>query len=145
MAKLKASGKKGTPVTAETLKAWQERKRKRKEEEERKILEKEMKKKKGGKGLSVLSGRALYAYNQSLFADEEGESETLDVNAVPRSGLNDDASGNATAAVATAGSEQKESIFEFGQKGEAVDDTAKKIDETLFLEGEDDDLDDLED
>lgn len=70
-AKLKAQGKKPTPVTESTFNAWLEAKRKKRADEARKLVEAEMKKKKGGKGLSVLSGRDLYVYNQSLFVDDE--------------------------------------------------------------------------
>lgn len=69
---LKAKGIKGTPVTEETFKAWKERKRKVKEDAARKLVEIEMKKKKGGKGLSVLSGRDLFSYKRDLFKDDEG-------------------------------------------------------------------------
>lgn len=77
VAELKASGT-GTPVTAETFAAWQEKKRKRKAEEAKKLVEAEMKKKKGGKGLAVLSGRALYEYKRDLFLDDEDAAEDLD-------------------------------------------------------------------
>ena len=70
VAELKLSGK-GTPVNPETFAAWQDRKRKRKLEANKKLLEAEMKKKKGGKGLGVLSGRALYEFKQELFADNK--------------------------------------------------------------------------
>ena len=69
VAELKASGK-GTPVTPETFAVWQERKRQRKMEENSKMVEKELKKKKG-KGLSILSGRALYDYKKELFEDRD--------------------------------------------------------------------------
>ena len=81
---LKESGVKGTPVTEETFKAWQEKKRKRKAAETKKLVEKEMKKKKGGKGLSILSGRELYNYKKDLFQDQEGDdgnNNVVDVNA----------------------------------------------------------------
>ena len=78
---LKASGVKGTPVTEETFKAWQEKKRKRKAAETKKLVEKEMKKKKGGKGLSVLSGRELYNYKKDLFKDQEDGGGVVDINA----------------------------------------------------------------
>jgi hypothetical protein len=77
VAELKASGK-GTPVTPETFAAWKESKRKRKAEEEKKLVEAELKKKKGGKGLSVLSGRALYEYKRDLFLDDEAATEGLE-------------------------------------------------------------------
>jgi len=106
---LQASGIKGTPVTEESFKAWQEKKRKRKEAETKKLVEKEMKKKKGGKGLSILSGRELYNYKKDLFQDQEGDEDGDNVVDV-----------NAAAAI------------------------AMKVEQDLFLEG-DDDLDDLED
>eukprot|EP00567_Pseudictyota_dubia_P016602 CAMPEP_0197451406 /NCGR_PEP_ID=MMETSP1175-20131217/28710_1 /TAXON_ID=1003142 /ORGANISM="Triceratium dubium, Strain CCMP147" /LENGTH=244 /DNA_ID=CAMNT_0042984111 /DNA_START=84 /DNA_END=815 /DNA_ORIENTATION=+ len=71
VAKLKASGKKGTPVTPETFKAWQEKKRKRHADEAKKLVEAELKKKKGGKGLSVLSGKDLFEYKKELFQDDD--------------------------------------------------------------------------
>ena len=43
---LKAKGIKGTPVTEESFKLWQERKRKAKEDAARKLVETEMKKRK---------------------------------------------------------------------------------------------------
>lgn len=116
---LKASGKKGTPVTEATFKAWQERKRKRKEAEIKKTVEAEMKKKKGGKGLSVLSGRELYNYKKDLFKDQDGDDE-----------------GNV---VDAKGGEEKSSKDTAG-----VEAVAEKVEKDLFLEG-DDDLDDLDD
>lgn len=74
---LKKSGK-GTPVTPETFKAWQEKKRRRKAEEAKSLVEAEFKKKKGGKGLAVLSGRALFDYKKELFVDDEGAAEDIE-------------------------------------------------------------------
>ena len=106
---LQASGKKGTPVTEETFKAWQDKKRKRKEAANKKLVEQEMKKKKGGKGLSVLSGRELYNYKRDLFKDQEGDDNdnVVDVNGASA--------------------------------------VAMKVEQDLFLDGNDDDLDDLDD
>jgi len=73
--KLKAEGKKPTPVTESTFNAWLEAKRKKRADEARKLVEAEMRKKKGGKGLSILSGRDLYVYNQSLFVDDENATD----------------------------------------------------------------------
>jgi len=139
-AKLKASGKKGTPVTEESLKEWQDRKKKRKADAMRKLVEAEMKKKKGGKGLSVLSGRALYEYNQKLFVDDDAADN--DVNVVKkeeRAGLNEETP------VVSGG---EETVFKFGEGEEKLPAKVKemKIDESAFLEGEDDDdLDDIKD
>ena len=57
---LKANGVKGTPVNAETLAAWKARKAERRKAEIAEKIKAETLKKKGGKGLSVLSGRELY-------------------------------------------------------------------------------------
>lgn len=113
--KLKASGKKGTPVTEETFKVWQAKKRKRKEDEAKKLVAAEMKKKKGGKGLSVLSGRELYNYKKDLFKDQDAEGgNVVDAN--------------------------KED-----EKDDDIAVVADKVDKDLFLEGDDDldDLDDV--
>lgn len=120
---LAASGKKGTPVTEETFKAWQERKRKRKEAQAKKLVEAEMKKKKGGKGLSVLSGRELYNYKKDLFKDQDGDGgDVVDVKGEEK--ISTDGPSAAAAGV------------------EAV---AEKVEKDLFLDGDVDDLDDLED
>mmetsp|Transcript_66651 Transcript_66651/g.74677 ORF Transcript_66651/g.74677 Transcript_66651/m.74677 type:complete len:129 (+) Transcript_66651:65-451(+) len=68
VAELKKSGK-GTKVTPESFAIWQEKKRKIKAAIAKKMVEQEFKKKKGGKGLAVLSGRALYEYKRDLFKD----------------------------------------------------------------------------
>eukprot|EP00605_Chrysophyceae_sp_TOSAG23-4_P000273 GSChrysophyteH1.ASY1.ANO1.315.1 assembled CDS len=70
-AKLQSEGKPGTPVNETTFSAW----RKKKLEERQKAAEErvriEQTKKKGGKGLSVLSGRELFKYDASLFKDDD--------------------------------------------------------------------------
>lgn len=67
---LKEGRMKGTPVTLETFKIWKEKKRKEKIDVTRKIVETEIDKK-GGKGLSVLTGRDLFEYKRDLFKDED--------------------------------------------------------------------------
>ena len=64
--KLGATG--GTPVTAESLAKWKADKLKRKQEEEVKRLKEEAKKN-GGRG--VMSGRALFSYDPTLFRDDD--------------------------------------------------------------------------
>mmetsp|Transcript_25132 Transcript_25132/g.45490 ORF Transcript_25132/g.45490 Transcript_25132/m.45490 type:complete len:281 (-) Transcript_25132:42-884(-) len=113
VAELKKSGT-GTPVTEATFKVWQEKKRKRKADAARKMVETEMKKKKGGKGLSVLSGRALYEYKQDLFKDDEDQDGIIDITGIP-------------------------------PIVEEVEQVAEKVQSDLFLDGDDDDLDDIED
>ena len=124
---LKASGVAGVPVTEATFKAWQERKRKRKEAEIKKMVEAEMKKKKGGKGLSVLSGRELYNYKRELFKDQEGDSDL--VMDVAREGEEEPSS--------------KDGID--GHAAIGVDVVADRVEKDLFLDGDDVDLDDLDD
>lgn len=120
VAELKKAGKL-TPITEASFKAWQERKLKAKEEANKKKVETEMKKKKGGKGLAVLSGRDLYTYKQSLFD-----------------------AGNDEAAVEV--DEKKAAEYtETQQQNGDVANVAAKVESDLFLEGDDDDLDDLED
>ena len=112
---------KGTPITPETFAAWQAKKRKRKQDEAKKLVEAELKKKKGGKGLSVLSGRALFEYKKDLFKDDEGETVTA-------GGI-----GNNDKEEETKGEEKD------------INDVAEKVQSDLFLDGDDDDLDDLDD
>ena len=118
---LKESGKKGTPVTEASFKVWQERKRKRKDAAIKKLVETEMKKKKGGKGLSVLSGRELYTYKKDIFKDQEDADGGTDIlNAIKED--------------------------EKSSKDDGIEAVAEKVEKDLFLEGDDlDDLDDLED
>mmetsp|Transcript_14824 Transcript_14824/g.18030 ORF Transcript_14824/g.18030 Transcript_14824/m.18030 type:complete len:164 (+) Transcript_14824:37-528(+) len=132
---LKKKGVKGTPVTQETLREWQGKKRKQKEDAARKLVEAEMKKKKGGKGLSVLSGRALYAYNQSLFVDQDDDdNQVVDIeNDTTQSSI----AGREGADIneSNAASDQNDAIHE----------VSKGLQSELFLDenDDDDDLDDL--
>mmetsp|Transcript_675 Transcript_675/g.1198 ORF Transcript_675/g.1198 Transcript_675/m.1198 type:complete len:216 (-) Transcript_675:781-1428(-) len=115
---LKKSGK-GTKVTPESFAAWQEKKRKRRAEAAKKLVETELRKKKGGKGLAVLSGRDLYEYKKDLFT------------------IVDDGDGDAQ--------KNEEQVDDTDPK---LDDVAAKVEqgvEELFLDGADDDLDDLDD
>lgn len=68
------AGKTGTPVTPETFAVWQEKKRQKRVLEAKQKVEAEFKKKKGGKGLSVLTGRDLYDYKKELF-DKDGDDD----------------------------------------------------------------------
>lgn len=119
VAELKKSGK-GTPVNPETFAVWQEKKRKQREEIAKKLVETEMRKKKGGKGLAVLSGRDLFEYKKELFDDAH---------------LKDDDDDNLEIF-----DETKEEKTEA-----AVEEVAAKVQSDLFLEGDDVDLDDLDD
>eukprot|EP01039_Chlorochromonas_danica_P005083 gene5083-5585_t len=79
-AKLAAEGKKGTPVTEESFAKWRADKLLRKQAEAEARVKAEQLKKKGGKGLSVLSGKELFSYNASLFVDDESAFDTSDDN-----------------------------------------------------------------
>lgn len=74
----------------------------------------ELKKKKGGKGLSVLSGRDLFEYKRDLFKDDD------DANDVDVGLLSDEV-----------------------VEGEILE-VAEKVQSDLFLDGNDGDLDDLD-
>jgi hypothetical protein len=141
---LKKSGK-GTPVTPETFAAWQERKRKRKAEEAKKLVEAELKKKKGGKGLAVLSGRALYEYKQDLFNiadyDDDGTGATGGSNS-GKEGVDGSPSSSSSSSSQT-GDIDKEDNNDPNDEQE-VENVAEKVQSELFLEGDDDDLDDLD-
>lgn len=75
-AKLAAEGKKGTPVTEESFAAWKKEKQRRKQEELEARIKAEQAKKKGGKGLSILSGKELFSFNSSLFIDDDSAIDT---------------------------------------------------------------------
>jgi hypothetical protein len=137
---LKLSGK-GTPVTPETFAAWQDRKRKKKLEEAKKLVEAEFKKKKGGKGLSVLSGRDLYEYKKELFdRDEEGDDAVVDAFVRRTADDDDDDSDQDEPNMAPSSNGNKEADASSLQ----VDRVAAQVRSDLFL-GEYDDLDDLDD
>jgi len=71
-AALTAAGIKGTPVTAATFAVWKETKKRRRQLELEARVKAEQAKKKGGKGLSVLSGKELFSFDEDLFKDDEG-------------------------------------------------------------------------
>lgn len=60
----------GTPVTLERFLKWKEDKKLQREKDTEKKRQEEAKKS-GGKGLNVLSGRALFTYDPTLFKDDE--------------------------------------------------------------------------
>ena len=132
VAELKKAGK-GKPVTPESFAVWQERKRQKRAAEARKMVEAEMKKKKGGKGLSVLSGRALYEYKKELFDDRDDDANDSGDDESPPQENN--GTHNNDKAVVT--KDDKETA--------QVEQVAAQVQSELFLEGDDEDLDDLED
>lgn len=70
-AKMRSEGRAGTPVTEKTLGEWKARKAEKLRLLAVAKVAAELKKKKGGKGLSVLSGKELFAYNAALFVDDD--------------------------------------------------------------------------
>ena len=80
------------------------------------MVEAEFRKKKGGKGLAILSGRDLFEYKKELFNDDNLKDESGDI----LNSLNDTTEA-------------------------AVEEVAAKVQSDLFLDGDDDDLDDLDD
>lgn len=69
-ATLAAAGLKGTPVTESSFKLWKEKKKVKRQLELEERVKAEQGKKKGGKGLSVLSGKELFNFDNSLFKDD---------------------------------------------------------------------------
>jgi len=153
VAELKASGIAGTPVTAETFAAWKERKQKAKQEAVRKKLEAEFRKKKGGKGLSVLSGRDLYEYKKELFNkeddDDEGpsdneEMEDTTMTTIRENGAAAEENGNATTN-SNNGDDTNNGKNMSTNGDEEVNALVNGVKQELFLHEDDEDLDDLED
>lgn len=65
-----------TPVTKASFEAWKERKAKEKQDElERQMEEQKTKGGKGGAKKNIMSGRALFMYDASLFKDDEGAAD----------------------------------------------------------------------
>lgn len=63
-----------TPVTAVSFAAWKERREKRKQDELEAKMAEEAKKAKGGKknaGSGIMSGKALFTYDPTLFKDDD--------------------------------------------------------------------------
>ena len=69
--KLAESGAPGTPITESSFAEWKKRKEERKKKEAEERVKAEQTKKKGGKGLSVLSGKELFSFDASLFKDDD--------------------------------------------------------------------------
>jgi hypothetical protein len=87
-AKLAYEGKAKTPVTAESFAKWKAEKAEQKKKENAEKVARELAKKAKGKGLSVLSGKALFEYDATLFVDdEEADASGVDVSKVRRRGV----------------------------------------------------------
>lgn len=158
-AKMRADGAAGTPVTEESLAAWKARRAEKRRLEATAKVEAELRKKKGGKGLSVLSGKELFAYNQSLFVDDEdadveqyertsdAEDEEDDGDETKGGAGGVAAAGGGQASRAAAVDSDSDSEDEPPVKAQNVagEQVAVALQESLYLEGSDDDLDDLDD
>lgn len=131
---LKASGK-GTKITPESFAIWQEKKRKIRADKAKKLVEAELRKKKGGKGLSVLSGKDLFNYKKELFNVEDNDQTANE---------GDEQQKQQQQQSTTNGDEQKQAATNKDDDIN-VDEVVEKVQTDLFLEGDDDDLDDLED
>jgi hypothetical protein len=124
----------GTPVTFERFIKWKEEKKiAREKEDEKKRLEEA--KKTGGKGLNVLSGRALFSYDPTLFTDDAealGDEEYEEEERDDEEEKEDDG-------IREEGEEEEEGGEEPEGKewGVAKNDENVKINEDVFL-GEDD-------
>jgi DRG Family Regulatory Proteins, Tma46 len=166
LVQLKAAGKIGTPVNPETFAAWQEQKRLARQADIKRRVETELRKKKGGKGLSVLSGRDLYEYRKELFTKMDDEDDN---NAIYNYNSNDnDNNGNDNENTISKQQQQQSSIgtsengnddnkngtrngtIQNCQDGttndtKSMDQVASKIQSDLFLQGDDEDLDEIDD
>lgn len=139
----------GTPVTAETFKAWKE-----KREAERLAEVEAARKDRGKKGKDALvgmSGRDLFLYDSSLFVDAD-DAGAVDANEYDdRSSNPSDSEDDKPAAAAPAAKkaddasdDESEMGFDMLEQNDPKPDVA--INKDLFLAGGDvDDLDDLDD
>jgi hypothetical protein len=109
-------------VTPETFAAWQEQKRIKRQEESKKRVESELRKKKGGKGLSVLTGRDLYEYKAELFKDIDDDAFILNEEDAELDG------------------DQQANVNGLSHPTSEVDAVSSSIQTNLFLECDDDDL-----
>ena len=69
--RLAESGVPGTPITESSFAEWKKRKEERRKKEAEERVKAEQTKKKGGKGLSVLSGKELFNFDATLFKDDD--------------------------------------------------------------------------
>jgi DRG Family Regulatory Proteins, Tma46 len=160
---LKDTGKVGTPVTPETFAIWNEAKKLKRQAEIKKRVEQELKKKKGGKGLSILSGRDLYEYKKELFNKFDDENDDTVSMMIMSGASSDDDDDGVTNAMTTTTTTYRQTSMDVnddeivengddinhksqgGQNGKnVVNDVTTSIQSDLFLQGDDDDLDELD-
>ncbi|EQC35022.1 hypothetical protein SDRG_07262 [Saprolegnia diclina VS20] len=104
----------GTPVTAESFAKWKTEKAKRKLVEDEKRRKDEAKKS-GNRGLNTLSGRALFTFDPTLFQDDDG----------------------------AAGDEYEVEDYEDEEKRPAPDAASASMDQSLYMQDVEDNLDEL--
>lgn len=149
---LKAAGKVGTPVTPDTFAIWNQAKKLKRQEEIKKRVETEFKKKKGGKGLSVLSGRDLYEYKKELFNKFDDDNDVDD--AMFTTSISDGTGYNTATTTTLSHQSSMDEVTDNNEKeynangksgNDAIDLVGSSIQSALFLQGDDDDLDDIDD
>ena len=143
----------GTKVTAESFKAWKAARDARKADAIKQKQEEEIKKGQAtGKQFKVLSGRALFTYDPSLFVDDaDASNDVYDGAEAPEDENNEDDGDNNNSSSSSAPSQRHYNIDENNEDGDnteyhGTNSNAGVYDKSVFLEGEDDDdLDDIDD
>lgn len=139
-AKMRAEGRTGTPVTEDSLARWKADRAEKRRLANMAKVEAELKKKKGGKGLAVLTGKDLFAYNQSLFVDdEEADAEKYERQS------DDDQEDDNDCEGAAADYENSAPAAQVVVENSAGESVTVALQESLYLDGDDDDLDGLDD
>jgi len=152
--RFRAEGRSGTPITQESLAKWKADKAERRRVEAARKVQEELKKK-GGKGLAVLSGKDLFSYNAALFVDDD-EAIADEINERLHE-IEEEGAPSSTENISHGNLESKDE-----EKEEKLEDAppievteilledegsqiAIAVQEHLYLDGDDADLDDIED
>lgn len=69
--KLEKENKQGTPITLEIFLQWKEKRKQRKEKEKQEKIKEEQKKQLKGKQHHMMTGRALFKFDPTLFVDDD--------------------------------------------------------------------------
>mmetsp|Transcript_10560 Transcript_10560/g.13705 ORF Transcript_10560/g.13705 Transcript_10560/m.13705 type:complete len:288 (-) Transcript_10560:301-1164(-) len=145
--KWRQAGVSGTPVTHESLMKWKADKAEKRRREARRKVEAEQKKKGGGKGLSVISGRDLFHYKQELFVDDEdalADEVTERVREDEDEEKADDPNLESKDEEKKAEEQPPLEVTEIVLEDEGTQ-VAVAVQEQLYLDGDDEDLDDIVD
>eukprot|EP00922_Rhytidocystis_sp_ex-Travisia-forbesii_P052225 GHVS01077500.1.p1 GENE.GHVS01077500.1~~GHVS01077500.1.p1 ORF type:complete len:351 (-),score=103.67 GHVS01077500.1:190-1242(-) len=128
----------GTPVTLETFTAWKEKKESDRVKAVEEVRQAEAKRT-GGRGLHILTGRDLFAYDPSLFVDDDAAADEDDYN--EEEDWEATVAANQLALDNANATQKEEEETTNGNKREAA-----AINENLFLQSDEDDFpDDLDD